>query len=156
MFGRFYFLIQAALIFSPLHSLHSKRICVENSIEPSMSFQLRACMTRHPLESLLVLFITSITFFSQIFRITERPYYKFNLDPPQFDFHDLGSSIYFTITTLTSVGYGDTVASTQLGRFMTAILSLYGAFLMSLVVAIIASLFFLTEKQKSTIALVTE
>lgn len=52
---------------------------------------------------------------------------------------------------MTSVGYGDVVPSTKYGRATMAVVALWGAFLMSLVVAVLSNWLFLKKKDKSII-----
>lgn len=73
------------------------------------------------------------------------------MTPAQVDFKSFGSAAFVTIITLTSVGYGDVVPSTKYGRFTMAVVALWGAFLMSLVVAVLSNWLFLKKKDKSVI-----
>ena len=87
-------------------------------------------------------------------RIFERPYYSFNFggDVILFKtFESLVSSMWFTIITMTSVGYGGIIASTPIGRFFAIVSALVGAFLLSLLVAIITDWFIMVENQQSAI-----
>ena len=92
--------------------------------------------------------------FASIIRIFERPYYTFNFTDQGLTFYNfdyLSSSLWFTIITMTSVGYGGIIASTQLGRFATLISTIVGAFLLSLLVAIITEWFAMEERQEKAI-----
>ena len=49
MFFRFYFILQATLALSPPNNrLFGKRVCHENGVEHSFSFQLRTAFREHP------------------------------------------------------------------------------------------------------------
>jgi len=54
-----------------------------------------------------------------------------------------GSAAFLTIITLTSVGYGDVIPCTRYGRFLMAVVALWGAFLLSLLVAVISNAFYI-------------
>jgi len=61
------------------------------------------------------------------------------------------SALWYTIITMTSVGYGGIFATTPLGRFMSIITAFVGAFLLSLLVAIITEWFIMEERQGDAI-----
>jgi len=46
------------------------------------------------------------------------------------------SSLWFTIISMTTVGYGDEVTSTPVGRFIAIVTILAGAYIMSIVIAV--------------------
>lgn len=73
------------------------------------------------------------------------------MEPAQLDFITFGSSAFVVIITLTSVGYGDVVPSTRYGRFTVCLIALWGAFMMSLVVAVLSSALFLKKSDKAVI-----
>ena len=50
-------------------------------------------------------------------------------------------SIWLTVITLTTVGYGDVCAKTIPGRLMTMMLALWGATLISLLVVVFSGIF---------------
>jgi len=81
MFSRVYFLLVAFLMLSPTMDLQGKRTLIINKIEPSYSFQIRACMTKYPMQSYIALFGVSVTLFAYIMQICERPYYELTLSP---------------------------------------------------------------------------
>lgn len=93
---------------------------------------------------------------SYVTRIFERPYFAFNFvdqgdDLEFYTFESMGSTTWYTIITMTSVGYGGIIASTPLGRGVTIVTTITGAFLLSLLVAIITEWFIMSEKQTDAI-----
>lgn len=54
-------------------------------------------------------------------------------------FHSYGDSLWWAITTMTTVGYGDLAPTTPLGRFVGAVLMVIGVSLMASFTATIAS-----------------
>ncbi|MBQ0060391.1 MAG: ion transporter [Bacteroidales bacterium] len=52
--------------------------------------------------------------------------YMIEGDNPESAFHDIPTSIYWAIVTLTTVGYGDITPVTGVGRFLSAIVMLLG------------------------------
>ena len=59
--------------------------------------------------------------------------------------------MWFTIITMASVGYGDMVATTPLGRLTTIFIVITGAILLSLLVAIIVGWFKIEEEKTEAI-----
>ena len=97
-----------------------------------------------------------VVMFSLILMIYERPYYQLTLEMPYHQFGSMSSSMWFTIISMTTVGYGDSVTSTPVGRFVTVITILVGAYIMSIVIAVQASLFQLNSQGKAALVEVTE
>jgi hypothetical protein len=59
------------------------------------------------------------------------------------------------IITMTTVGYGDVFAVSPYGRMISILNALWGAFIISLLVASIGRIFELNENQKNAIAEIT-
>jgi voltage-gated potassium channel len=57
------------------------------------------------------------------------------------DFPDLGSALWFTLQTVTTVGYGDHVPSTEVGRLTGAAVMVVGVALIAILTASITSVF---------------
>lgn len=88
-------------------------------------------------------------------RIFERPYYSFNFyedDLAFYNFEYFTSSLWFVIITMSSVGYGGVIASTPVGRGITIVTAIIGAFLLSLLVAIITDWFVMDETKAEAIS----
>ena len=61
-------------------------------------------------------------------------------------FDDYFNSLWLTVITLTTVGYGDMYAVTMPGRIVTMALALWGTTLISLFVLAVSGIFELDEK----------
>ena len=70
-------------------------------------------------------------------------------------FDDYTTSIWCVIITMTTVGYGDVVAVSHYGRIISIINALWGAFIISMLVAFIGTVFALSESQKKALAEIT-
>jgi voltage-gated potassium channel len=57
------------------------------------------------------------------------------------DFPDLGSALWYTLQTVTTVGYGDNVPTTELGRIVGASVMVVGVALIAILTASITSVF---------------
>ena len=58
------------------------------------------------------------------------------------------NAIWFTVVTLTTIGYGDFSPETPPGKVVTIILAFWGALLLSLLVVVMSSIFNLNEQEK--------
>ena len=158
MFLRLYFLALAFIMLSPVNEkLHGKRVCQEAGFQPTFSFQIKAAMKQAPILTFFIMASILILSLSYVTRIFERPYFTFNFDNGDenglrfYTFDSLSSSLWFTIITMSSVGYGGIIATTPLGRGTTILIAIVGAFLLSLLVAIITDWFIMEEKQTDAI-----
>lgn len=58
---------------------------------------------------------------------------------PNSDFHTWFDGLYWSVTTVTTVGYGDYVPVTIVGKWISIVLQLIGALMFGLLIAIISS-----------------
>jgi voltage-gated potassium channel Kch len=86
-----------------------------------------------------------------IIRIWERPYYELALAEPFFDFRWYGSAIWYVLISMTTVGYGNIVATTPYGRVSVIVAILVGSFLLALLVGLIINWFSLPSNQEDAI-----
>jgi hypothetical protein len=91
-----------------------------------------------------------------IIRIWERPYFELAFDPPYYEFQEMSSAIWYTIISMTSVGYGNIVASTHIGRACAVFTIINGAFLLALLVGLIIDWFKLDSHKKETLQKISE
>ena len=69
------------------------------------------------------------------------------VEGPANGFANFGDGLWWGIVTLTTVGYGDLVPETPLGRFTAAVLMISGVALLGTVAASLASLFRMEDKR---------
>ena len=158
MFLRIYFVAQAIIVLSPVNNrLFGKRVCQDAGFEPTFTFQIKAGMHSAPITTFCILSTILILCLSYLIRIFERPYFAFNFEDQDhnrlefYTFKSLSSTLWFTIITMSSVGYGGIIASTPIGRGVTVISIIVGAFLLSLLVAIITDWFVMEEHMSDAI-----
>lgn len=153
MFLRFYFLVLAFITFSPVNErLYGKRVCKNAGFEPTFGFQIKAAFKTHPIFTFTLMAIILLASLSYVTRVFERPYFAFNFKNPDgtaevfFNWESLWSALWYSLITMSSVGYGGYTASTPMGRGMTILTALIGAFLLAILVAIITDLFLMTDR----------
>jgi hypothetical protein len=136
MFFRGYFLIMALTMLIPTNSdLFAKRVASEKGFKPSFFFQVKAYMAKWKFSSIAFICLFGVLFFSFQLMVWERPYWS---KQGQLMFSNIYTSTWYVVVSMTTVGYGDTVASTVPGRMIAIIAILFGAFILSLAVSLIA------------------
>ena len=100
---------------------------------------------------MLILVMASITFFTLLLEIYERPYWTSDRKEPYLQFTTFQSTAWYTIITMTTVGYGDMCASTPVGRFVAIFTIMVGSWIMAIVIAVQASLFELGKEEQLSI-----
>ena len=74
--------------------------------------------SRHKISAFLLAMATVVVVVGSLMYLVESPYND--------DFSSIPASMYFTIVTMTTLGFGDITPETNIGRFLTAGLSLLG------------------------------
>jgi hypothetical protein len=138
MYFRLYIFVMALTLLTPTNSdLFVKRVAAEKGFKPNIFFQIKANMVRKKIVSIALICTFGVLFFANLIMIWERPYW--NPDGQgTLEFSNLSTSIWYVVITMSTVGYGGIVASTVPGRFLAIIAILFGAFILSLLVSVIA------------------
>lgn len=87
----------------------------------------------------------SIPIFSFGIRVCERP---ISLIVPAFGFQQYATCIWWTVVTMTTIGYGDFYPRTLPGRILSFVLCIWGVIVMSLMVVALSTYTELERKQK--------
>ena len=90
--------------------------------------------------------LTSLFILSYINRIVERPMFK---EVKSWSYVSVINNIYEIIVTMTTVGYGDFVPFTWMGKTTAAVTALWGGFIISLMIVSVNGVFTLSIKQKT-------
>jgi ABC-type Fe3+-siderophore transport system permease subunit len=88
---------------------------------------------------------TSTLVLAYILRVFEIEYYR---SVGRIDFDNYFQSVWVIVVTMTTVGFGDLVPYSYVGRLIIMITSFWGAFLISLVIVSVSKIFELTRNQK--------
>ena len=97
--------------------------------------------------------LLSVFCFSYIIRIFERPYF-YQMD--SLEFSGIGSSVWFVIISMTTVGYGGIFPSTVPGRALTIIAVLVGAVILSVLISVIDKSLNLQDNEKEALKVTIE
>eukprot|EP00347_Sterkiella_histriomuscorum_P011736 403371299 len=174
MFLRFYFFIRTVTNFSIYSELNSRRICSNNGFAVGTGFVLKANVQKRPGSTVLFISCISVMWLSYLLRIFEKNlnsfkhpsrYKRFYLNIFQFQdilsesrlncFRFYITAMWCVVITMTTVGYGDVFAVSPFGRVISIINALWGAFVISMLVASIGTVFDLNEQQKKAIVEIT-
>ena len=91
----------------------------------NVRFTFKCFYIRNPLTSVSCQFFSTVFVLAYLLRIFEVPYYhKVN----EIEFDEYFNSIWCIIITMTTVGYGDVVPHTPLGKFVNMLTALFGTF----------------------------
>jgi hypothetical protein len=93
---------------------------------------------------ILTLVVTTLVLAYQL-RIFEIVYYR---SLGLIDFDDYFQAVWAIVITICTVGFGDLVPYSQIGRVIIMITAIWGSFIISLVIVVAAKLFMLSRSQK--------
>lgn len=141
MWIRIYNLVRTILNGTVYMDAYSKKICNQYGFNPGVKFILKSLLKSNPEKTVSLIFFGTVFIAAYLIRIVELPYYH-----QQGESFDMFDSIWLTVITLTTVGYGDIYAQTVAGRIFTMMLALWGATLISLLVVIFSGIFELDKK----------
>jgi hypothetical protein len=144
-FFRLWFLIKYYLVSSPYFEPRTQRICAMNGFNTDLFFSLKGNVKNNPFEILGVLFTCLFFFFSYGIRIFER-----GLDgKAAATFSNYYNCLWCLVITMTTVGYGDTTPSTELGQFLVIVNCFCGVMLLSMLIIAITNMLNLEGNEKS-------
>jgi hypothetical protein len=102
--------------------------------------------------ALAVVFFSTLIFFAEKTAMTfdEATKSYRNADGSRAFFQSVPDTFYFCITTLTSVGYGDEVAKTTIGKVAASVMCIFGVFVLSVPTGITANFFGVALREEAT------
>jgi Ion channel len=105
---------------------------------PNMRFTFKCMITKKPEITVLSVLLGSIFIISYQMRIFEIVYYR---AIGQLDFDQYISSVWVVVITMGTVGFGDIVPVTPFGRVIIMFTSIWGAFIITLVLVAFGNIF---------------
>lgn len=108
---------------------------------------LKSIFKDYPNSFVTFYFGASIMVFSFSVRVAERYRIRAFTDPLKYDstFEDLTNSVYLTVITMTTVGYGDLKPITSIGRVVCCFLVLWGVVIVSVMVVVLNNTFLMEQ-----------
>lgn len=125
--------------------LYSKKLCSSYGFTANVRFTLKCLIMKDPGTTVVCTLTSSTLILAYILRIFEVEYYR---SVEQIDFDNYFQAVWVIVVTMTTVGFGDLVPFSYIGRVIIMITSFWGAFLISLVIVSVSKMFELTRNQK--------
>ncbi len=99
-------------------------------------------MVKKPGMTVCVAYAISVLVISYVLRLFEREYYRqLDDDNSNLTFDSFFTSVWCVVITMTTVGYGDTYAVSDFGRYVSILNAIWGQFILALMMALIGRMF---------------
>lgn len=112
---------------------------------PDVRFTLKCMILRSPELTVTVILTVSVVIAAYVLRIFEIVYYR---HIGFVDFEQFYSAIYSVVITMGTVGFGDVVPVSHIGRFIIMVTTIWGTFIFTLVIVAFGSMFNLSPHQR--------
>lgn len=135
---RIFYIIRSVINYSIYTDPYSKKLCQQYGFSANIRYTLKAQLFYEPFNTVTFIFLIWVVFFSYLYRMFEMPFYR-TLSPDDLNYRQLDSffnSVYATVITLTTVGYGDLAPCTPLGRCVAMMMALGGTCLFSIILLV--------------------
>jgi len=138
MCTRLFFVMRTLLNYTIFTDAYARKLNKSYGFKTTLSFTLKCHLKERPMSTVFSLYAFTILSAAYFIRIFEKPYFR-KIGEPLFDsFFD---SIWFTVITQTTIGYGDISPGTTPGKISVIILAFWSALLTSLLVVTVSSIF---------------
>lgn len=108
-------------------------------------FTIKSKLINDPTRTIIFMFSGTVVISAYIIRVLEIPFFR-ACKHATFDHYF--SSIWFTVVTITTIGYGDISPGTPPGQIFTILLAFWGSLLLSLLVVCLSNIFELNQREK--------
>jgi hypothetical protein len=144
-FFRMWFFIKYYLVSSIYYEPRTQRICAMNGFNTDLFFSFKGNVRGNPFEIYGLIFAVIFFFFSYGIRIFERA-----LDSKTgLQFGNYWNCLWCLIITMTTVGYGDSTPSTEMGQFLVIMSCFCGVMLLSMLIVAITNILNLSGNEQS-------
>lgn len=144
MFLRIYIVIRNVFNHSQYSNPYAKLHCERYGFTANTRWVYKCYLLLYPGPTVVITLLSSIVLFSYLVRIGDRPAH---LAAEDYRFESFYNNIYFTITTITTVGYGDITCISKVGKTISIMASFWGAFIMSLLIVSVGGILSLNKKE---------
>jgi len=145
MWLRVFFLVRTGFNYSVFRDPLSKKVCQSYGVKSDIFHALKCRLLLAPEKTVMALFLATIFSAAYLVRIFEVPYHRVMNDPV---FDSYYQSVWFTVITFSTIGYGDISPGTFPGQVITILLAFWSALLLALLVVTISNIFNLTDNQE--------
>jgi hypothetical protein len=147
---RCWYFVKFYLVNSEFHSARIQRVCEMNNFDTNLEFSMKASMIKTPYILYFILFFSILACCSFSLRVFER---ELDMYTKEY-FVSYWNTIWCLIITMTTVGYGDYYPSTFFGRLIGIISSIFGVFLISMLVVTVTNVLLLEETDRNVFLLI--
>jgi hypothetical protein len=137
---RLYTLARTHLLTTPYMNPRSHRITKMYLCKADYLHALKCIFKDYPNKLVGTYFFISILIFSFAMRVCERPLARIP-DAKLYQFEYLTNSIWYMITTMATVGYGEFYPHTSIGRGVCALLIVWSIIIVSIMVVVMNNTF---------------
>jgi len=124
-------------------------VCENNICEANISFAYKAFQKDHPLAALIFIFLFNCICLGLSIRTFERYYWE-NKDEIIMDWDYIINCMWYVFVSMTTVGYGDMYACTQIGRVLALIACFIGNYFVSMMMVFMTQKSSLNEKEQKS------
>lgn len=140
MIFRLYYSVKIAIISTKYFSARADRICKMMGMRLNFFFALKCVMIKN---TSLFLILTTLIFcfgLAYMMKVIEGPVYYLSENKTNYNnYTDYGNCFWNVFVTMTSVGYGDFVPQTMLGRLISFVTALSGNILLAMNISFLQS-----------------
>jgi hypothetical protein len=122
----------------------SMKVCHFYGFRCDSVFSLKCHLAIEPSKTVARMFVLTVAVLSYVLRIFEIPFYRAN-ETFNNEMDDYFNSVWCTVITMTTVGYGDISPKTKAGKIIGMFCAIFGTFLISLVVLAVSQIFDLSQ-----------
>ena len=136
---RIYIIFVFILTTTIYYNYRAFRIANMMGMTMSHYFGLKCLLYKYPFRSILVIIVSFVLIISYMLRIIEKS---------DKDYNKYGNCIWFYLITMTTVGYGDKVPNSNLGRIFTFVAAVFGSILLSIFISSSQKALAMTDKEE--------
>lgn len=137
-FVRFYGLINFIISTTKYYNYRAFRIAKMMGMLMTFNFAIKCILSKNPFRTVIFIIVMFVFLFSYMLRIIEGPDSEFNT---------YGNCLWFALITMTTVGYGDYVPKSNLGRILTFLAAVLGSIQVSILIYSSQTTLLLDEKE---------
>ncbi len=152
-FLRLFFCIKLFKHLTKYTSTIAEYVCENNICEANISFAYKAFQKDHPLMALIFIFLFNCICLGLSIRTFERYYWE-NKDEIIMDWDYIINCMWYVFVSMTTVGYGDMYACTQIGRFLALLACFIGNYFVSMMMVFMTQKSSLNEKEQKSYELI--